>query len=168
MLVPVVVASKHGATTGLGEAVARTLEARGIVAPVREAGGPTDLAGVDAVIVGSAVYMGRWLEPARTFLREHAAQLVERPVWLFSSGPLGDPPTPAEAPDLSAEIAAVGAREHRVFAGSLDKKDLGIGERTMVRVVHAPEGDFRDWAAVTEWAEQIADALLAEGGSADG
>jgi menaquinone-dependent protoporphyrinogen oxidase len=34
------------------------------------------------------------VEPARTFAADHAAELAARPTWLFSSGPIGDPPRP--------------------------------------------------------------------------
>ena len=51
------------------------------------------------------------------------------------------------------------AREHVIFAGKLDKRDLGLGERLITRVVHAPEGDFRDWEAIRDWARAIGAAL---------
>jgi hypothetical protein len=31
----------------------------------------------------------------------------------------------------------------------------------MVRAVRAPEGDYRDWDAIAEWAARIADGLSA-------
>jgi hypothetical protein len=45
----------------------------------------------DAVILGSAVYTGRWLAPARDFAIRFRDPLATRPVWLFSSAPVGDP-----------------------------------------------------------------------------
>jgi menaquinone-dependent protoporphyrinogen oxidase len=56
-------------------------------------------------------------------------------------------------------MAATGAREHRVFAGRIDQQDLTTSELAEARAVHAPEGDYRDWAAITEWATEIADSL---------
>jgi menaquinone-dependent protoporphyrinogen oxidase len=112
------------------------------------------------VLVGSAVYAGRWLEPAREYVAAHAAALRERNVWLFSSGPIGEPPFPPDEPhDVHALGRLVGARGHRVFPGRLDKEVLGFGERAMVTAMRAPLGDFRDWAAVREWAEEIAATL---------
>ena len=63
--------------------------------------------------------------------------------------------------DVSKVIAATGAIDHRVFAGKLDKSQLGRLERAMVRMVRAPEGDYRDWAEVSHWASDIADTLVA-------
>jgi menaquinone-dependent protoporphyrinogen oxidase len=53
------------------------------VRPVEQVG---DLSGYTEVVLGSAVYVGRWLEPARRFVEEHADELAARPTWLFSSG----------------------------------------------------------------------------------
>jgi menaquinone-dependent protoporphyrinogen IX oxidase len=115
----------------------------------------------DAVVLGSAVYVGRWLEPARHYVAEHASALRGLPVWLFSSGPVGNPPFPADEPhDVGPLARSIGARGHRVFPGRLDKSRLTIGERAMVTAMRAPIGDFRDWAAVQSWGDEIAAELV--------
>ena len=82
------------------------------------------------------------------------------PVWLFSSGPVGDPPKPAdECVDAAPLAKLIGAREHRLFAGDVDRKRLGFGERLIVAVVRAPDGDFRPWPEIEAWANEIAAAL---------
>jgi menaquinone-dependent protoporphyrinogen oxidase len=116
-----------------------------------------DPAAYAAVVLGSAVYVGRWLEPARQYAAEHAAALRSRPVWMFSSGPIGEPPFPADEPhDVGALIPLTGARGHRVFPGRLEKNRLSFGERAMVTAMRAPLGDFRDWDAVRAWGNEIA------------
>jgi menaquinone-dependent protoporphyrinogen oxidase len=114
----------------------------------------------DAVVLGSAVYMGRWLPEAADFAERHRSALRDRQVWLFSSGPLGDPPIPAgQAAQLPPLIERLGAQEHRTFAGALRDEGLGLKEHLIVKVVKAPYGDFRDWAAIDSWADEIAHAL---------
>jgi menaquinone-dependent protoporphyrinogen oxidase len=163
MKVLVSVASRHGATDEMGERIARRLRARGIEAVNTPPEEVAELAAYDAVVVGSAVYMGRWLGPAADFTSRHALALRDRPVWLFSMGPLGDPPTPAGDPaEVAALMERIGAREHRTFAGELREGALGFKERLIVRMVKAPYGDFRDWAAVDAWADAIAEALVTE------
>jgi menaquinone-dependent protoporphyrinogen IX oxidase len=54
---------------------------------------------------------------------------------------------------------AVVRRRGRLFSGRLDRKNLGLAERAMIRAVHAEEGDFRDWTAIAAWANEIADTL---------
>jgi menaquinone-dependent protoporphyrinogen oxidase len=165
----VVVSSKHGATADIARALADGLdsprggERSGLSAVVLPARQRPDPAPFDAVVLGSAVYAGRWLEEAREYAAHHAATLRTRPVWLFSSGPIGTPPFPPDEPYDAAPLASItGARDHRVFPGRLDKDLLTFGERAMVTAMRAPVGDFRDWAAVAAWADEIAAALTAD------
>src|SRR4051794_34970520 len=91
MTVLVTAASRHGATQEIAEAIANGLTERGVDAsamPVENVANPGDY---DAYVIGSAVYMGRWLKPAREFVQANTDTLREAPVWLFSSGPLGPP-----------------------------------------------------------------------------
>jgi menaquinone-dependent protoporphyrinogen oxidase len=159
----VAVASRHGATREIADAVARTLRDEGLEVELADAADVTDVSRFDGVVLGSAVYVGRWLEPARELVDAYAEALASRPTWLFSSGPIGDPPKP-EADDAVqiTEIAErVGARGHRLFAGKLDKSTLGFGERAVVLAFRAPEGDFRDWDEIAAWARDVAAELRA-------
>lgn len=132
----------------------------GAVVEVRDAAEPGDLGGADALLIGSAVYLGRWLPAARRLVEEHRGQLATVPVWLFSSGPVGDPPRPVDDLAEVTELAtAIGARGHRVFSGRLDRAGLSFTERLTVRVVHAEPGDFRDHGAIRSWAAEVAAGL---------
>lgn len=156
----VTVASRHGATDEIGEAIARRLRAQGLEAVTTPPDEVLELGPYDAIILGSAVYMGRWIPAAVDFAERHLVALRDRPVWLFSSGPLGDPPVPAgDAPEVAPLVERVGAREHRTFSGELQDGVLGFRERLIVRMVKAPYGDFRDWHAIEAWADTIAEAL---------
>lgn len=162
MRVLVAVASKHGNTQDIGKAIGAVLTDAGLEAEVRAPAVMADLGEFDAVIVGSGVYVGRWLPDARGFVERHATELLLRPVWFFSSGPLGDPPKPAEDPvDIAAMTELVGARGHRLFTGNLDREQLGLGERAVTRMVRAPYGDFRAWPEIRAWAAEIAGTLRA-------
>ena len=61
--------------------------------------------------------------------------------------------------DVADLVAATTAREHRVFAGKLVRKQLSFPERAIVSALRVPEGDFRDWPEIRQWADDIADAL---------
>jgi menaquinone-dependent protoporphyrinogen oxidase len=161
MRVLVAVASKHGATREIAEAIARSLADAGLVVEVENVEDVSDVASYDAVVLGSAVYMGSWLEPARRFAENHAEALTARPAWLFSSGPTGDPPRPS--PDKAVSIDSIADRihpkDHRLFAGKLDHRQLSFAEHALVLAVRAAEGDFRDWGEIATWAAEIAAAL---------
>lgn len=177
MAVLVAYASKHGATREIAERITQTLTAAGQQAQVRAVSAAGDLAGYDAFVIGSAVYMGHWQKEAVEFVRRNRAVLAGRPVWLFSSGPLGTESADAQGRDVAAgaeprEIAefseAIAPRGHQVFFGVLDPGGLGLGERTLRKLPAArailPEGDFRDWPQIEAWASDIArDPALGSG-----
>jgi menaquinone-dependent protoporphyrinogen oxidase len=131
----VTAASKHGATQEIAEAIGRVLNEQGVETHVAKVDDVADLSSYDAVVLGSAVYMGHWLESARRFADEHAGELAARRTWLFSSGPIGDPPRPeeAEAVDVDEIVAAMQAKDHRLFAGRIDRSKLGFAEHAVMR-----------------------------------
>jgi menaquinone-dependent protoporphyrinogen oxidase len=151
-------ASRQGATAEIAEAIARTLREKGLTVDVRSPEQVDSLDGYDGVVLGSGVYMGQWLPAARSFVDRHEAALAEIPNWLFSSGPIGSPtPMPAGDPvEVEALMSRTKAKGHQTFAGKLDRGGLSFGHRLVARAVKAPEGDFRDWAAVRRWALEIA------------
>lgn len=163
MKVVVAYASKHGATRGIADAIAERLRERGNDAEALQADVDADLDGVDAVVLGSAIYVGSWRDEAVRFARDHRDALAAMPVWLFSSGPLGEQVDDEETqPKQLAELTdTLRPREHRIFFGALNKSELGFGERMMVKAVKAPDGDYRDWDAIRAWADAIADTLAA-------
>ncbi len=113
------------------------------------------------MVLGSAIYMGQWMKPACELVERSAAALAARPVWLSSSGPVGEPPKPAGNPvDVSKILRATKARDHRIFAGKLARKHLSFPDRAMASAIHAAEGDFHNWAEIRGWAAGIADTLL--------
>jgi menaquinone-dependent protoporphyrinogen oxidase len=167
MTVLVAVASKHRSTFQIGQAIAAELAERGIPSDVRDPVDVPDVGQYQAVVIGSAVYAGNWMAQARELIDRCEVELRERPVWLFSSGPLGDPPLPAGDPaGVAALIERVRPRGHRVFPGRLERDELGFGEKLIIKAVRAPSGDFRDWAAIADWAGEIAAELGAGSPSA--
>ena len=157
----VVYASKHGATEGIARHIAERLRASGREVELRSADAADGLGSPEALVLGSAVYAGSWMKEAVEFAERRAGSLTGTPVWLFSSGPLGedvedDEPQPKQLPKLEE---ALSPREHRVFFGALDRSKLGFAERMIVKAVKAPDGDYRDWDAIAAWADEIAAAL---------
>jgi menaquinone-dependent protoporphyrinogen oxidase len=161
MRVLVAVASKHGATFDIAEVISDALRLRGLESVTMSVEDAT-LDGFDAAVIGSAIYAGHWRKTGMDFVHHHEQRLQAMPVWLFSSGPIGDPPKPEGDPaDVADLVAASGAREHRVFAGMLDKRQLGFAERAVVATLRSPIGDFRDFGQVRVWADDIAESLHA-------
>lgn len=154
--------SKHGSTAEIAERIGAVLESHGLSASVVNPGQVLDVDEFDAVILGSAVYAGHWVHEAKEVASMIATRDPRPMTWLFSSGPVGDPPKPEEEPvDVSEIAAATEAVDHRVFSGNIDKAKLNFGERALVVAVHAAVGDFRDWDDIEAWAAKIADSVAA-------
>lgn len=161
MTVLVAYASKHGSTRGIAEAIGGRLRDRGIEAVVQPMRDVDGLEPYEAIVVGSAVYLGAWMKEAVAFVEGHAEALGRIPVWLFSSGPTAAD----EGLDLAVSakhqrrLDALGARDHHLFRGALDPETLNFLERRAVKAAKQPLGDFREWTDVERWADTIADAI---------
>lgn len=172
MKILVAYASKYGSTEGIAERIAERLTTTGLDADLRPVKAARDVSVYAAFVIGSAAYIGHWQKEATEFVRRNRAVLADRPVWLFSSGPLGTEATDAQGRDLrvAAEpkelaefVEAIHPRDHRVLFGALEPDRLGPRDR-LVRTLPAgrallPEGDFRDWSEIEAWADGIAQAL---------
>lgn len=152
-------ASRHGATAEIADRIADHL-ARSLSSPWSVSRSDltdlTDLDGADGVVLGSAIYLGRWMHRAKEAL-ERVQDASTARLWLFSTGPVSDSDSENEQA-ISADVLAMtdDADEHMVFGGKLDPSTLSLAERLVVKAVHAPAGDHRDWDAVDAWARHIA------------
>lgn len=159
-------ASKRGSTAEIAEAIAEALRQSSLSVDCIEAGKVSSVASYDAVVLGSAVYLRRWRGDAKQFLRKHEEELSQRPFWVFSSGPVGDPKSEAdpswlEPPKIIEHVMRLGAREHVVFGGRLPVDPRGPMERAMVKNTPPEYHDRRDWDEIRAWAEGIAAGLRA-------
>jgi menaquinone-dependent protoporphyrinogen oxidase len=152
--------TKNGATAGIAKIIAEELRDQGASVDVREAGTMRSLDGYDAVVIGGALYTGRWHHAARRLVRRQSAALRQRPVWLFSSGPLDDSADRSDIPPVAqaaAAVAATNARGHATFGGRLAEGARGFLARSMVS--HGRGGDFRNPERIRAWAKAIAQEL---------
>lgn len=156
----VATASRHGSTREIGARLAAEiadgLRDRGIEARVDhlDAGVVDDVTPYDAVVLGSAVYLGRWLKDAVALAERRLAGL-DRPVWLFSSGPVVD----GDDADNLRWIDTPWAVEHHMFGGKLDRSVLSWHERLAVRAAKATDGDRRSDEEIVRWAASITATL---------
>ena len=100
MRVLVAYASKHGSTKGIADFIGEKLRQAGLQADVFDVGHAENLGDYDAFVIGSAVYMYHWQSEATKFVSRNKPILSSRPVWLFSSGPVGKERRDAKGRDL--------------------------------------------------------------------
>jgi len=157
--------TKYGATAEIAERIGEVLGDAGLECDVRSADRVSALSAYSAVVLGSGVYIGRWRNEAVRFLKAHEAELAQRPVWLFSSGPTGegDPVELVQGWQLPSSlqpiIERIQPRDIKVFHGALEASKLNPLERWVLNRMKTPVGDFRDWDAISAWAAEIGEAL---------
>lgn len=157
-------AGRMGSTREIAEAIGAELSAVGLDVTVSACSDATRADDYDAVVLGSAIYARRWEASARRYLRRHRVALVQRPVWLFHSGPCG-PGAQSEqiAPTRSIARMAehMGAEPPQTFGGRLDSAHA-TGPLSRWMAARGPlSGDFRDWDLIRAWARRVAADLTA-------
>lgn len=151
--------TKMGGTAEVAEKIAGILGDKGHEVDLAEAksadaGGP-----YDAFVIGSAVYNRQWRGAAVALVKKVGKMDSRPPLWLFQSGPLGDDAgRPQPYPTwLSRWENDLDLRDKVTFGGVIDENAKGFIAKSMLR--NGRGGDFRDWDAITAWAEGIAAAL---------
>ena len=156
-------ATKMGSNAHVAEAIAAVLREAGLEVIVRPARQARDLAPYDAVVLGSALYAAHWQRDANRFVARGREALRNKPLWLWSSGPLDRQLAARDLPPADNVVAIMGDvpfRAHRTFGGLLDPGAPGVD----AQILHTHQvGDFRDWERIRAYAREIASALTADG-----
>ncbi|MDZ7724497.1 MAG: flavodoxin domain-containing protein [candidate division KSB1 bacterium] len=158
-------ATKYGSTKEIAEKIGEVLQQAGLNAEVRDVKQVEALPVCDAVVLGSAAYIGSWRKSAAKFLKANEDVLKDKPVWLFSSGPTGegDPVQLAQNWQFPKKLQPVadriGPRDIALFHGNADAEKLTGFHKWMMNKVDAPLGDYRDWQRIGSWAKEIVDDL---------
>ncbi|WP_367325283.1 flavodoxin domain-containing protein [Streptomyces sp. HUAS ZL42] len=159
-------ATAHGSTRDIADRLAAGLDRAGLRAESKALETVDDATAYTAFVLGSAVHGQTWLEPAKTFLRDHLDLLCARPVWIFSVGmpaALRGPWKRLAAKEIPLIVESLPGelpyRDHRLFSGVVAPAQLSLVGRVLFRLVGGRFGDYRDWDAVDGWAAEIAGAL---------
>jgi len=159
----VVYGTTSGCTQSLAEKVGDTLAQAGATVQVFSAKDAPSVSGYDAVVVGSGVRAGQWHKPAQSWVAANAKALKSIPVAFFTCGLMirdGE----SKADEVRAYSKAIEDAngidpvDVGLFAGWNDKH-LSFPERTILKMMKSPEGDFRDFAAVEAWTKAVAPRL---------
>lgn len=161
MKILVSTAGRYGATDSLGQEMARVFQHGGADVDVCAPDSVVDVSRYDALVIGSAVYSGRWTQAVNELVAR-VSRTTHPPVWLFSCGPLHSSDRPVnDTSDAAHAVSVLDASAHRSFPGKLDVEQLSAGERRVFAHSGAAAGDFRDWVLVCGWAREILASLTA-------
>lgn len=160
--------SRYGSTHEIAECIAEQLrELQDGRVDLCEAGQVQDLPSYRAVVLGSAIYEGHWLDSARHLLTDHEDQLQGKDLWLFSSGPVqeGSPAALLGGWKLPENLEPVATRlrphDIKVFSGKFDADRVNLDDWCLQREMRLEHADYRDWTAIGAWACEIAQTLMA-------
>ena len=157
-------ASKCGSTGEVAEAIGQALCDAGAAVDVRLVENVSDLSPYRAVIVGSAIRVGRWLPEASKFVETHREALSQVPVAYFLACMTLEDDTEENRRTVAAYLDPVREMVQPVdvglFAGAMDPSKLSFVFRLMMKAMGTPEGDYRDWEAIRAWADGLRPALL--------
>ncbi|HKO50113.1 MAG TPA: flavodoxin domain-containing protein [Polyangiaceae bacterium] len=171
MNVLVAYAGAHDSAAGVAEQIADRLLKSGFAATARPVGRVDSLQSYRAVVLGSPIHHRAWLAEATDFLDGFAGELTKLPVWLFSTGSVGDASFVGPQPtklirsarqghgDVTSARDSIHFRDHRSFASRLERAAWSVLGDLFLKVCGAVPGDYRDWHEINEWAAGIAREL---------
>ncbi|QEU90118.1 flavodoxin domain-containing protein [Streptomyces kanamyceticus] len=158
-------ATKNGSTAEIARTITEVLREEGLEAELRPVADVGELQEYDAVVLGSPLYKGQWHKDARRFAKRRREELAQRPVWLFSSGPLDASASERNIPPVPSVrrlLIEIHAKEHATFGGCLTEDARSWAARMIVKAGHG--GDFRDVKQISAWAQHVGVTL--RGGAA--
>lgn len=154
-------ATRTGSTTGVAEAVAKTLAQRGFSVDVKPMREHPSLDGYDAVILGSAINGGAWLPEAMSYLESRSTALGQVPFAAFCvhsmNGGSDEKQTRKRIAYLDSVRQIVKPTDEGFFLGKgPDPEDTSLIARWAFKAFGGSgEGDMRDWPKIADWAEHI-------------
>lgn len=161
-------ASKYGSTQEVAEKVAATLREKGLVVDLQPMRKVRSLAGYEAVVLGAAIYYGLWHKDAVNFLTKNEVALVQRPVAVFALGPNSTDENERQGcqAQFDKELAKFPWLKPVVtelFGGRYPAKlrfpDSMVAALPASPMHGKPASDVRDWAAIRDWAGNLAAKL---------
>jgi menaquinone-dependent protoporphyrinogen oxidase len=154
-MILVAYATKRGSTREVAEAIAGMLREDGLDVELRAAPDVDDVSAYDGVVLGGAIYMGRWHADARRFLRHHGAAMSRTTLAVFGMGPrtLNEKDVHESRAHLDRALTAVDPSAVAIFGGVVDPSELSFPFNKL------PASDARDWNRIREWAEHVAELM---------
>ncbi|MBN1168170.1 MAG: hypothetical protein JXA44_13745 [Methanospirillaceae archaeon] len=164
MTILVIYATRYGSTTVLAETITDTLRQAGYDAELFIAEKMPDPMHCEAIILGSPLYLGKWLRSLVEYINRYKGIFDSVPHAVFTVGYTLREPGPME---LAAARLAELEFQHVLspvysgyFGGNLEINRLSGADRDICQMVGLPDGDFRDTTKVAAWTLEALDYLF--------
>ncbi|MGE3908493.1 MAG: flavodoxin domain-containing protein [Chloroflexota bacterium] len=163
-------ASRTGSTAEVAKAVGQEMRAAGWQTDVLPVEGVRDITGYDALILGTAIRIGKPLSEAMRFARQHQGDMATRPVAYFMLCDTLHEDTPHSrevAQDYLTPLRKIRQPVSEGLFGGV--KDFSTAHPLLrwfaMRVLRLAEGDWRNWDEIRAWAAALPDKLAMAGPS---
>ena len=144
-------ATKRGSTREVAADVARVIRQSGAEVDISPAREVKSLERYRAVVLGGALYMGRWHKDARKLLKRYRVELAALPVAVFAMGPKSNEPEALAGAGAELARALEAVPEVHPFSTAVFGGVFSFGKKHAV--------DARDWKAIENWAEEVVRGL---------
>jgi menaquinone-dependent protoporphyrinogen oxidase len=155
----VVYASRYGSTGEIAEEIAEVLKESGVEVSVSNVLDVEAVSGYAGVVIGSPIYMGKWLPEAVDFVKNFQNDLRRVPVAVFAAGFSMKEPTEQNRESGRGAISVIRPYVHPfdigIFAGKLAFEGLSGADAEIIKMAGVMEGDFRDWDEIAAWAGDL-------------
>ena len=150
--------TKHGSTGEVAEVVADELRHHGLQVDVVPGDQVDSLAGYDGVVIGGALYAGRWHPQAAHLFLSRRDELASLPVAIFAMGPRTMDPQDVADSRRQLDRVLSKARSVRPVAVTIFG---GVVQPSALRfpLSRLPASDARDWEAIRAWASGLTHSL---------
>ncbi len=153
-------ATRAGSTIEVADSIASVISQQGFRVDLQHIENVDNLSGYIAVIVGSAIRMGNVTPEVKKFVEIQKNDLINIPTAYFIVCLTLKDDTPENREKVADYLVPlrqiVTPFAEGYFAGKMDYSKLKRFDRFIAkRMVKAPEGDFRDWVKIREWAQSV-------------
>jgi menaquinone-dependent protoporphyrinogen oxidase len=155
----VVYASEYGSTGSVAEAIGKELCSKGAKVDVLVARNVKNLSSYQGVVIGSAIYRGKWMPEATDFVKANYEILGQVPVAYFmvcmavhQPGEENRRKALSYLDPVLQSIPQVRPVDIEPFAGVMNYSNLSWFNKKIIISKGVPEGDFRNWEAIRAWA----------------
>ena len=144
-------ATKRGSTREVAADVARVIRQSGAEVEISPARNVKTLDRYQAVVLGGALYMGRWHKDARKLLKSCRVELASLPLAVFAMGPKSTEPEALEGAGAELARALADVPEVHPFSTAIFGGVFSFGKKHAV--------DARDWKAIESWSDEVVRGL---------